>query len=94
MEKRDILFVDDDNRCLEIICCQIEQWGLKVNFATSGEEAIGILKKSSFSMMITDLNMPGMDGFELALLAKEFSPHMEIVMATGEASPDVFRLAA
>jgi CheY-like chemotaxis protein len=45
-------------------------------------------------MMITDLNMPGMDGFELALLAKEFSPHMEIVIATGEASQDVFRFAA
>lgn len=52
------------------------------------------LKKGNFGAMITDLNMEGMDGYELAMIAKELSPHIEITMITGDISPEVSSLAA
>jgi DNA-binding NtrC family response regulator len=94
MDKRDVLYVDDDRSCIELVGCIIDQLGLEADYAVCGEEALGILKNGSFAIMITDLNMPGMDGFELALMAKEFFPQMEIVIATGSFSPDIVQLAA
>lgn len=44
--------------------------------------------------MVTDLNMPGMDGYQLSLLAKELLPELQIILATGDASLKVSRLAA
>jgi CheY-like chemotaxis protein len=94
MEKRRILIVDDDEYYLQLVASIIEHEGIHVFYATSGEEAVGILKESCFSTMITDLNMPGMDGYELAIIAKEISPDIEIVMITGDISPHLSRLAA
>lgn len=94
MEKRNILIVDDDNHYLELVECIVEQAGLSARYATSGEEAVGMLKEGRFATLITDLNMPGMDGFELAMIAKELYPNIKIVMMTGDISPDVTRLAA
>ena len=94
MEKRNILIVDDDKYYLRLIASIFGHDAIHVSYEISGEEAVGILKESRFSTMITDLNMPGMDGFELAMIAKELSPDIEIVLITGDISPDLSRLAA
>jgi DNA-binding NtrC family response regulator len=94
MKKRNILIVDDNKDCLRLIECIVEQAGIKAHYATSGEEAVGLLKESFFTTMITDLNMQGIDGYELATIAKELCPDIDIIMITGDLSPDVSRLAA
>ena len=94
MKKGNILLVDDDKGYLQLVACIFERAGIKVHYAMCGEEAIGILKKGSIATMLTDLNMPGIDGFELAMIAKELLPDIEIVMITGDISPEVYRMAA
>lgn len=94
MKNGNILIVDDDEEYLRLVECIAEEAGIKAHYATSGEEAVGILKEGCFTTLITDLNMSGMDGYELAMVAKELSPDIDIVMITGEISPDVSRLAA
>jgi CheY-like chemotaxis protein len=94
MKKGSILIVDDDEYYLQMVEIIVEQAGVKAHYATSGEEAVAILKEGRFSTMITDLNMPGMDGYELAMIAKELFPDICIVMITGDISPDVSRRAA
>jgi CheY-like chemotaxis protein len=94
MEKRNILIVDDDEYYLRLVASIFGHNGIHICYAMSGEEAVGILKENCFSTMITDLNMPGMDGFELAMIAKELSPDIEIVLITGDISPHLSRLAA
>jgi len=93
MKKRTILFVDDDKGCLELVRSLVEKAGVTAHYATSGAEAVGFLKKGFFTAMVTDLNMPGMDGYELAMIAKELCPEIDIVMVTGDISPDVMSLA-
>jgi CheY-like chemotaxis protein len=93
MEKRNILIVDDNEDYLRLVECIVEKAGIKARYATSGEEAVGILKEGCFATLITDLNMSGMDGYELAMIAKELNPDIDIIMITGDISPDVPRLA-
>jgi CheY-like chemotaxis protein len=88
-----ILVVDDDRGNLELLKHLLEGEGMNVHCAACGEEALWRIKQESFLLMITDLNMPGLDGFELARKAREMAPHMPIVMNTGDMSPETPRLA-
>ena len=93
MENSDILIVDDDRDVLRLASYFFAGEGIKVHCAAAGEEALGKIRERTFSMMITDLNMPGMDGLQLARKAREIAPDMPIVMNTGDKSPEICRLA-
>jgi CheY-like chemotaxis protein len=88
-----ILLVDDDEFYLGLLKIIFEQAGFMAYCATNGYDALQILKKRHFSVMITDFNMPEMDGHELAIMVREILPDIYIVMATGEISTDVHLLA-
>jgi len=88
-----ILIVDDDELYLGLVRSIVEGAGVKARYATSGKEAVEILKEGAFATLVTDLQMPGMNGYELALTAKGLHPQIDIVMVTGSESPDVPRLA-
>ena len=92
-EEGGILIVDDDRYNLEQVRSIFEHEGVEVHCAASGEEALWKMAERSFTLMITDLNMPGMNGFELARAARTIAPQMPIVMSTGDISPDIPRLA-
>jgi CheY-like chemotaxis protein len=94
MKKESILFVDYNEYFLGLVACIVEQADIQVRFATSGEDAVGILKEGGITTMVIDLDMPGMDGFELARMAQELEPGIDIMLMTGELSPQVSRLAA
>ena len=94
MEKHPILFVDDNAGYLQIVERIVEQTGVRAHYASSAEEALVILRRNRCEMMITDLNMPGMDGYRLSELARELFPEIYLVMATGAATCEVSSLAA
>jgi two-component system cell cycle response regulator CpdR len=89
----DILVVDDDIIMLELIKCILERDGIGVHCVASSEEALELIMENNFSLMITDLNMPGLDGLELARKGLEIAPQMSIIMDTDGISPKIIRLA-
>jgi two-component system cell cycle response regulator CpdR len=89
----DILVVDDDSQNLELVKQILEYEGIVAHCVTSGEEALEQIKERTFSLMITDLNMPGLDGLELSRKGLEIAPQMPIIMNTGNISPKITRLA-
>ncbi|HEY6874176.1 MAG TPA: response regulator [Geobacteraceae bacterium] len=89
----DILIVDDDRQNLELLKLLLECEGIEAHCASSGEEALPKITERTFSLMITDLNMHGMNGFELSRKAQEIAPRMPIIMSTGDFSPEITRLA-
>ena len=89
----DILVVDDDRLILELVKRILEREGIVAHCVESGEEALEKMKERTFSLMITDLNMPGLDGLELSRIGLGIAPQMPIIMDTGSNSPKITRLA-
>ncbi len=90
---KSVLIVDDNELYLGIIEQIVKLAGYKVHCASNGKSALEILKKCRIPVMITDFNMPGMNGIQLAGMAKQLFPETLIVMATGDLSAEVCSLA-
>jgi two-component system cell cycle response regulator len=83
MSKARILAVDDQRYFRELTEGLLGDAGYAVQTASSGEEALHILEREDFEIVMTDLVMPGIDGCELVRRIKERRPEQDIVMVTG-----------
>ncbi len=82
---RRVLVVDDQKDIRDILSDILAGMGFEVAVADSGNEGLNTFLKTSFDLVLTDLNMPGMDGWRLALRIKEESSATSVVLMTGEA---------
>jgi DNA-binding NtrC family response regulator len=78
-----ILLVDDEPGILQALRIILTGKGYEVETAWSTKEAWGILDQDNFDLVVTDFNMPGMKGDELARLIKERWPKFPVVMLSG-----------
>ena len=62
--------------------------GYQVQTAESGEEALEILHKTPFEIVITDLFLPGVNGIDILKKVKEDSPYTNVILITGNASAE------
>lgn len=83
MGKARILAVDDQRYFRELIEGLLDDEGYEVRTTSSGEEALHILEREDFDVVVTDLVMPGIDGVELVRRVKERLPQQPVVMVTG-----------
>ena len=78
-----ILVVDDEEPIREIISSMLSAAGYKTRLASSGMEALAILKSSGeFDLMLSDLMMAELDGIALLERSKERFPDMPVIMVT------------
>jgi DNA-binding NtrC family response regulator len=94
VQEPSILVVDDDSNILEMADCFFKEAGFDVHCVESGSQALEKIREKSYSVMLTDFNMPGMNGLELAGKVKEIAPHIQVIMVTGNPSPELSDLAA
>ncbi len=85
-----ILAVDDSASMRQMVAFTLKSAGYDVTEAKDGEEALGIARSNKFSLVITDVNMPKMDGITLTkelrgLPSYKFTP---ILTLTTESSSD------
>jgi len=83
MAKADILIVDDDRIILDSLCEFLSLEGYRTTAARSVTRAIGELQKQSFSLVLTDMNLPDGDGFELLSIIKKNYPKTVPIVITG-----------
>lgn len=81
-----ILLVDDEVALLRATARILKQSGYDVEIASEGKAAIALLCSGHFDAVISDIAMPGMDGLELARLARERDLDVPIVLVTGAPS--------
>ena len=82
--KHTVLVVDDDPAVLDVVVGMLEDLGCEVISARSGPDALERLGQNrDISVLITDINMPGMDGHELAELAKRARPELNVLQLSG-----------
>jgi DNA-binding response OmpR family regulator len=80
---RTILIADDDPDLTEIIAGGLAEAGYTVLTAANGYDAIGVLADNWVTLLITDIRMPGIDGFELARQAKVMRPNIKVIYLSG-----------
>ena len=78
-----VLVVDDEDIVREPISAMLQHLGFKVDTAASGDEALEKFKKNSYSFLLTDIRMPGIDGLELIRTVKREYPKVCAIAMTG-----------
>lgn len=97
---RRILVVDDDPHVRLAIRAWLRHYGFRVAIASGGADGVELLQHSTFDLMIVDVFMPGMHGFEAIRTFHEQAPAVPLIAISGyafsepaAASPDFLRMA-
>lgn len=79
-----ILVVEDDKALNKLICRVLERNGHAVFSACGGEEALSLLDGTYIDLMLTDIMMPGTDGYELVAAIREADTKMPVIFITAK----------
>ena len=82
-KKSSVLVVDDEDALRTVLSNELTNEGYDVTNAADGDDAIGELQKSAFDLILLDIKMPRMNGFEVLKFVKEHHPATKVVMLTG-----------
>jgi DNA-binding response OmpR family regulator len=85
-EAAHILVVDDEGAIRYSVSKTLQRVGYTVHEAASGEEALEMMKKQDYDVVLTDIRMPGLTGVELLKRIKEAAPDSIVILMTGYAS--------
>ena len=93
-----ILVVDDERSMREMLCILLEREGYEAVEAKNAEVALQLFETSLFDLVISDIQMPGLNGIELLARIKKLSPDVPVLMitafATAEQAVDAIKLGA
>lgn len=93
-----ILVVDDEESIREFLDIMLKKEGYEVSLAEDGQQALGVLKNKSFDMVISDLQMPNLNGVELLREVKEQFPDILFMLITAfgttESAVEAMKLGA
>lgn len=78
-----ILVIEDDERVRTLLRDILLFGGFQVIEASDGKSGIGYFEKGGFDMVLTDLGMPGMNGWEVARWIKSRTPQIPVALITG-----------
>lgn len=96
MAQPSVLLVDDDNVILTVFSWRLKAEHFSVTAVPSGSDAISALQNAQYDIVITDLIMEGIDGFEVLTTVKKIAPRTPVIVISGhaESAIDAFRLGA
>ncbi|MCK5174579.1 MAG: response regulator, partial [Planctomycetes bacterium] len=83
MQKAKILIVDDDRIILDSLCEYLTLEGYETTGAESFTAAVSKLKTRQFALVVTDVNMPDGDGFEILSTVRKHYPKTVVIVITG-----------
>ncbi len=82
-DKSRILVVDDEETLRSVLSSELVGAGYEVNTAGSGEEAIATVQKNKYDLILLDIKMGNVDGFEVLKFVKKGFPAVKVIMLTG-----------
>lgn len=84
-----ILVVDDNSAVLSLTAELLEHMGYLISMAEDGIGALSRLKTDSYDILLTDYEMPGLDGYELAVAAKQQCFGIKVIIMTGHCTDEL-----
>lgn len=84
-EKSRILVVDDEEALRYLLSSELAAEGYEVETAGDGDEAIESIKQKDYDVVLLDIKMPRVDGFEVLRFIKQNKPEIKVIMLTAYA---------
>jgi CheY-like chemotaxis protein len=88
-----ILIADDDGNCREALREIVEPEGFRTLLASSGEEALDIVRGRPVDLLMLDLHMPRLSGLETLQVLRQFNALLPAILVTGDPNERVVRQA-
>jgi DNA-binding NtrC family response regulator len=82
-DKSRVLVVDDEEALRTVLSSELASVGYEVSSASDGEEAIAMVQNKKFDLVLLDIKMPKVDGFEALKFIKKSYPTVKVIMLTG-----------
>jgi DNA-binding NtrC family response regulator len=82
-DKSRVLVVDDEDALRTVLGNELSGEGYEVDTASDGDEAISKVQNKKFDLLLLDIKMPKVDGFEVLRFVKKNMPAMKVIMLTG-----------
>jgi DNA-binding response OmpR family regulator len=82
IKSNSILIIDDEQNIRLTLTRALENLGVEIDLAENGEEGLFKLKEKEFSLILLDLNMPGMGGMEMLRQVREIRPDIRVIIIT------------
>ncbi|TBR17775.1 sigma-54-dependent Fis family transcriptional regulator, partial [bacterium] len=82
------LLAEDDGALRTVIAFELKRLGLTVTAVPGGKEALAAMSAAAFDLVITDLKMPSVDGFQVLEDARKRLPEAQVIVVTGHGSVD------
>ena len=86
MEGLRVLIVDDEDELVSALEERLNLRGFQAKGVTTGAEALAYLTNTPCDVVLLDVKMPGMDGFEVIRRIKEKRPGLDVILLTGHGS--------
>jgi len=83
-----VLFVDDEDELVGAVVERLELRQIQATGATSGEQALALLEKQDFDVVVLDVRMPGLGGLDVIKRIKSTHPDLEVVLLSGHGSSE------
>ena len=82
------LVIDDDAITLDLFQFQLKSQGFEVATADSGSKGLALIREQDFDVVLTDLNLPDINGIEMVRRSREIRPNTEVIVVTGDDSTE------
>lgn len=83
-----ILVIDDDKSARLLLERVLSRAGHTVTLVDNGEQGLQLLQQNSYDLIITDKNLPGVDGLEVLRQARQTNPKLQAIVITGFPTPE------
>lgn len=87
MAKFRALLIDDEEELVSTIVERLGYRGVDAEFALTGSEALEMLRRQAYDVVVLDLKLPGMSGLEVLRNIKKEHPSIPVLLITGHGSP-------
>lgn len=86
-----LLLVDDEDLFVQVLSKRLSRRGVDVVSALSGGEALRLLRRGEYDVMVLDLKMEDMSGLEVLRMVRIVAPELPVIMLTGHGSEQAAR---
>jgi CheY-like chemotaxis protein/PAS domain-containing protein len=83
LDGKRVLIADDEDTIRETVRDVLTGYGCQVSTATDGTDAVELIARQPFDLVLSDIKMPGKDGYEVFAATKEANPETPVILTTG-----------